>query len=159
MEIKQELEQSNYLVELYIKLFTKRFGTKPIFEDGNPQFDQVRNFKRMGGDRSVAIMEHYFLMDDNWFTNQGYSIPCLVKNINRVSAALSSSTPKTTNDGRDLIARLYCDNCDLCFIKTVKQTHQFSELALCPHCFNFFSHKLNPFTFEGLQKYKREMSR
>lgn len=154
MDSKQEIEHSNYLLEVYCALFNKKYNTKPVFEDSNPQFDQIKTFKKMGAERSAAILEHYFSIEDQWFINNAYSIPCLVKNFNRVSASLGSKS-STMGKVKGMDVRIYCDHCDVSFLKTVKENHNFDDLALCPPCFKDLAHLLIPFNWDSLQKHRK----
>lgn len=156
MDSKQEIEHSNYLLEVYCALFHKKYNTKPVFEDSNPQFDQIKTFKRMGAERSAAILEHYFGIEDQWFINNAYSIPCLIKNFNRVSASLGKWGKGNGMEGvKWMQVGLYCDSCDDHYLIIVKKEYSFEQLSLCTPCWNGFGHLLIPFDWDNLQKHKK----
>lgn len=129
-----DLIESNALLDLYIKLYKKKYRGEPVFPVSNAHLTQIRDFKRNAKDKAYELLQHFFEMKDQWFENQAYSLDCLLKNLHKISASYSSRTGHVQK-GIMIEIKFFCDACGLEFKKTLPaQTDPTKHFARCEAC-------------------------
>lgn len=92
-----ELQESNFLVRLYLECYEKRYKAKFVFPLGNSHLTLIQDIQKMAKDRTPQLIEHYFKMNEPWFKSQTHSLECLKKNLNKVNADFEQRGMKVTS--------------------------------------------------------------
>lgn len=134
IQAAEDLIEENALMARYVELYKKKFRGEPLVDVNRVQLAQLKAFKRIAGIHAHTLMSHYFEMHDKWFTDQAYSIDCLIKNINKVHASLSQRTGRVNLSGK-LKIPFHCDACwkEFDLICDMKFDYT-SRVVKCPEC-------------------------
>ena len=130
----EELVNSNALLDLYSRLYKKKYRGEPIFPVSNAHLTQIKDFSRAVGDKAHGIMQHYFEMKDDWFIKQAYSLDCLIKNIHKVSASYSQRTNREHLHAGKRENQVYCDACWEEFTLLCDMNHDWDRPIICDTC-------------------------
>lgn len=132
--VEDQLELDS-LATHYQELYKKKHrGMMPLIADNNAHLFAFRELRRITGQKAFEILEAYFQMKDEWFEKQGYSMQCLLKNLNRVNQVAQRTTATRSLQGKIEI-RVHCDSCWTQFDLTCPMTFDFlTELVRCDEC-------------------------
>lgn len=81
----EELHETNYLLELYLKCYQNHYRAKPVWGLGNSHLTTIQDIKRLAQDKAPQLIQHFFKMKDQWFTRNCHSLDVLKKSINQVN--------------------------------------------------------------------------
>lgn len=130
----EDLIESNALLELYVRLYKKKYRGEPLFHVNNVHLTQIKDFKKHAKEHAYGIMQHYFEMRDDWFIKQAYSLDCLIKNLHRVSADYTSRTTVHRQKGQ-VELEFFCDACWKPFNLICDLNYNFlNNPVRCPEC-------------------------
>ena len=126
------------LLDLYRRLFKERFGQDPVTHVTDDTEDLRWVVSSVGFDRAYALLESYFLIQDEWVAGQGFSIRWFKNNINRIitQSAPSKKPGSGLNPGtRRIHDKLYCDACWEPFSCSYSLSDNIDQLTInCPDC-------------------------
>lgn len=131
----EELQDSNALLDLYVKLYKKKFRGEPIFPVSKAHLTQIKDFRKNAGDKAYELLQHYFEMKDEWFIKQAYSLDCLLRKIHIVAASYSQKVGKEqVPAGKERVIEFNCDSCWRPFMLPTSFKHDPDKQVRCPEC-------------------------
>lgn len=77
-------DRAGKLVELYRKLWAKRFQDAPVLDVSSSMESARFLIIKMGYERSQTLITNYMALEDDWILNQGFSLEWLKGNVNKV---------------------------------------------------------------------------
>lgn len=128
-----ELQESNYLVNLYLNCYERHYKAKFIFPLGNAHLTLIQDIKKQAQDRTAALIEHYFKVKEQWFSQQNHSLECLKKNLNKVNADYEKRSQMTQTSETFIKSWLSCDKCFKHFW-WVGNPHKLEGPRICEEC-------------------------
>lgn len=130
----EELIEEGSLMQDYVALYKKKFRGEPLVDVGRVQIAQIKHLKSVARDRALALLHHYFTMNDPWFIQQAYSLECLIKNLHKVHASFSQRTTHHKDSGK-IELQFHCDACWKEFTLVCDMHFDLlNKMVRCPPC-------------------------
>lgn len=113
MTAVQELQESNFLLDLYTKCHERVYKTKPVWPLGNLHLTLIQDIRRMATDKTPNLIEHYFKMKDDWFVKRCHALDVLKQNLDKVNIDYETKGKNIVRSEALKISTLViCEVCD-----------------------------------------------
>lgn len=129
-----DLQENNFYLDVYISHYKNRYRNEPIFDLSNIHFKYIKDLRKLVGNKTGEVLEHYFEMKDDWFYKQQHSLECLIKNINAVVNSLSSRARPSFGNSKMMNVDFHCDACWKAFVLTCPLNYDFNTFTRCEQC-------------------------
>lgn len=129
----EEHSEITYLLKVYENSYQSRYKSKYIHSLGNADRVIISDIKKMAGDKTAKLLEHYLSMREPWFEQMRHSLEVLKRNLNKVCSDYESRQGRPQVTSVVLSLNISCDRCGRHFTWQTDPTKISSE-RVCKNC-------------------------